>query len=379
MIGLPSSGLHSNGYTLARRALAGVPYEDARLDRPLGRRSPRADRDLRPARARAAALARRRSRARPHHGRRAQQSPAPGRRRRVRDRRPAAGAPGVRLIRELGEVSDAEMDDVFNMGCGFCCVVAAEDEAAALKLLRGAYPEAKRVGRAWQGRCGDEGRQMQVAILIFDGSPRSTRWGPTRCSRGFRTLSSRSLRPSRASSAPTPALSASARTARWRIFEAGGRAGPGRPGQPTVDDGPIACSTGSARRTRVSTWTTSVCTGSLVLGAAGILDGKRATTHWAFLDDLSELRRDARRRARGRGRQGDDRRRGLGSGIDMALTLAARIAGEDVAQGRSSSASSTTRSRPSTPARRQRPRPRSSGWYAAPNAGGPAECRSDAR
>ncbi|HYX11118.1 MAG TPA: DJ-1/PfpI family protein, partial [Candidatus Acidoferrum sp.] len=38
-----------------------------------------------------------------------------------------------------------------------------------------------------------------------------------------------------------------------------------------------------------STWTTSVCTGALVLGAAGILDGKRATTHWAYLDRLREL------------------------------------------------------------------------------------------
>ena len=38
-----------------------------------------------------------------------------------------------------------------------------------------------------------------------------------------------------------------------------------------------------------STWTTSVCTGALVLGAAGILEGKRATTHWAFLDRLPEL------------------------------------------------------------------------------------------
>ena len=41
------------------------------------------------------------------------------------------------LIQELGEVSDDEMHEVFNMGCGFCCVVAADDEAAALELLRG--------------------------------------------------------------------------------------------------------------------------------------------------------------------------------------------------------------------------------------------------
>jgi phosphoribosylaminoimidazole (AIR) synthetase len=40
------------------------------------------------------------------------------------------------------------MDEVFNMGCGFCCIVAAPDEGAALELLRGRYPAAKRIGRA---------------------------------------------------------------------------------------------------------------------------------------------------------------------------------------------------------------------------------------
>jgi len=38
-----------------------------------------------------------------------------------------------------------------------------------------------------------------------------------------------------------------------------------------------------------STWTTSVCTGSLLLGAAGLLEGKRATTHWAALDMLAQF------------------------------------------------------------------------------------------
>jgi putative intracellular protease/amidase len=38
-----------------------------------------------------------------------------------------------------------------------------------------------------------------------------------------------------------------------------------------------------------TTWTTSVCTGSLVLGAAGLLEGKRATGHWLFLDPLREF------------------------------------------------------------------------------------------
>jgi putative intracellular protease/amidase len=36
-------------------------------------------------------------------------------------------------------------------------------------------------------------------------------------------------------------------------------------------------------------WTTSVCTGSLVLGAAGLLDGLEATTHWAAMDILERL------------------------------------------------------------------------------------------
>ncbi len=56
------------------------------------------------------------------------------------------------LIRELGEVSDDEMHEVFNMGCGFCCVVAAADGDAALELLRRHHPDAKRIGRVTRSR-----------------------------------------------------------------------------------------------------------------------------------------------------------------------------------------------------------------------------------
>jgi putative intracellular protease/amidase len=79
-------------------------------------------------------------------------------------------------------------------------------------------------------------------------------------------------------------------------------------------------------------WTTSVCTGSLILGTAGVLEGLEATTHWSSLDLLAPLC----------ARAVDDRRvipqgkvvtaAGVSSGIDMALWLAAQIAGDDVAR-----------------------------------------------
>ena len=56
-------------------------------------------------------------------------------------------------------------------------------------------------------------------------------------------------------------------------------------------------------------YVTSVCSGALVLGAAGLLKGKRATTHWNAHDFLAALRRHPGRRAHRRGRQSDHRRR----------------------------------------------------------------------
>jgi transcriptional regulator GlxA family with amidase domain len=80
-----------------------------------------------------------------------------------------------------------------------------------------------------------------------------------------------------------------------------------------------------------TTWTTSVCTGALVLGAAGILEGKRATTHWAYLERLRELGAEpVAERVVEQGKLVTAA--GVSAGIDMALTLAARIAGEQVAQ-----------------------------------------------
>jgi putative intracellular protease/amidase len=80
-----------------------------------------------------------------------------------------------------------------------------------------------------------------------------------------------------------------------------------------------------------SQWTTSVCTGSLLLAAAGILDGLEATTHWLLLDTLAQYgARPVSRRVVEQGKV--ITAAGVSAGIDMALTLAARIAGEEVAQ-----------------------------------------------
>jgi transcriptional regulator GlxA family with amidase domain len=80
-----------------------------------------------------------------------------------------------------------------------------------------------------------------------------------------------------------------------------------------------------------TTWTTSVCTGSLLLAAAGILDGVDATTHWLAEDALNELgAKFTSERVVKRGKV--ITAAGVSSGIDMALVLATEIAGPMVAQ-----------------------------------------------
>lgn len=78
-------------------------------------------------------------------------------------------------------------------------------------------------------------------------------------------------------------------------------------------------------------WTTSVCTGSLVLGAAGLLEGKRATGNWLYLEPLREYGADPVG-----GRFVEDGKvitaAGVTAGIDMALHLVATDVGPEVAQ-----------------------------------------------
>ncbi|GHG47478.1 DJ-1/PfpI family protein [Streptomyces griseocarneus] len=80
-----------------------------------------------------------------------------------------------------------------------------------------------------------------------------------------------------------------------------------------------------------TTWTTSVCTGSLILAAAGLLEGRRATSHWLYLERLAEYGAEpAGERVVTDGKYVTAA--GVSAGIDMGLALAGRIAGDRVAQ-----------------------------------------------
>jgi len=148
VIGFPSTGLHSNGYTLARRALEGIPLEDDRLGRPLGEvlLEPTeiyvtpvlelidSDVDVR--------------------GLAHITSGGLGNLLRLEADvgyeidSPLPVPPIFELIAERASVPGDEMHEVFNMGCGFCCVVSASDEKAVLEILRAHYPTAQRIGTA---------------------------------------------------------------------------------------------------------------------------------------------------------------------------------------------------------------------------------------
>lgn len=85
------------------------------------------------------------------------------------------------------------------------------------------------------------------------------------------------------------------------------------------------------RHAETAAYVTAVCTGSLILAAAGLLDGYRATTHWMSLDRLEQFGAivDPARVVIDRSRVTGG---GVTAAIDFALTLAAELRGEDVAK-----------------------------------------------
>ncbi|MEZ5076499.1 MAG: phosphoribosylformylglycinamidine cyclo-ligase [Solirubrobacterales bacterium] len=151
VIGLPSSGIHSNGYTLARAALAGIPLgedPEGRLGRPLGEAL------LEPTEIYVKPVVELLRSAVEVRGLAHITSGGTGNLLRLAAEAgyeidaPLPVPPIFALIAERGEVGAKEMYEVFNMGCGFCVVVPPADEAAALTMLRAHYPTAQRIGQA---------------------------------------------------------------------------------------------------------------------------------------------------------------------------------------------------------------------------------------
>jgi phosphoribosylformylglycinamidine cyclo-ligase len=146
LIGLPSSGLHSNGYTLARKVLADLAMDDDRLGRPLG------DVLLEPTTIYVRAIGELLASDLDVRG--LAHITGDGLNNLLRLSRevgyeltdPLDVPPVFGLIQELGGIADAEMHEVFNMGLGFVCLVPDADADAAASLLAAHHPGARRIG-----------------------------------------------------------------------------------------------------------------------------------------------------------------------------------------------------------------------------------------
>ena len=147
LIGLPSSGLHSNGYTLARKVLADIPFTDERLGPPLGEVL------LEPTTIYVRAILELLDSAIDVHGLAHITGDGLNNLSRLRSDvayetdSPLPVPPVFELLRELGEISDEEMHEVFNMGLGFVCVVPSSEADAAVELLAPHHPGTAVVGR----------------------------------------------------------------------------------------------------------------------------------------------------------------------------------------------------------------------------------------
>jgi transcriptional regulator GlxA family with amidase domain len=108
---------------------------------------------------------------------------------------------------------------------------------------------------------------------------------------------------------------------------------PGGPGTWPVHENPVILEWIAAQH-QAGVLTTSVCTGAFLLGAAGLLDDKRATTHWLFTEQLRQRRPETEvlsdMRVVDEGQIVTSA--GVSAGIDMALHVVARLHGEEIAR-----------------------------------------------
>jgi transcriptional regulator GlxA family with amidase domain len=108
---------------------------------------------------------------------------------------------------------------------------------------------------------------------------------------------------------------------------------PGGPGTWPLHENPVVLDWIAAQH-QAGALITSVCTGAFLLGAAGLLDGKRATTHWLFTEELrqrwpeAEVLNDTRVVDEGQ----IVTSAGVSAGIDMALHVVARLHGDEIAR-----------------------------------------------
>ncbi|HYH60444.1 MAG TPA: phosphoribosylformylglycinamidine cyclo-ligase [Solirubrobacterales bacterium] len=146
LIGLPSSGLHSNGYTLARKVLADIEWDDARLGRPLG------DVVLEPTTIYVRAVLDLLESEVDVRGLAHITGDGLNNLLRLSDSvgyeltEPLEVPPVFGLIQELGGISDEEMHEVFNMGLGFVAIVPAADAEAAVEILAAHHPGTRLIG-----------------------------------------------------------------------------------------------------------------------------------------------------------------------------------------------------------------------------------------
>jgi phosphoribosylformylglycinamidine cyclo-ligase len=150
IVGIPSSGLHSNGYTLARASLEGLDMDtdpEGRLGRPLGEAL------LEPTVIYVKAIVELLRSEVDVHGLAHITSGGVNNLLRLAAPvgyeidAPLPVPPLFDLIAERGNVADAEMHEIFNMGCGFTVVVPENDESRALAMLATHHPGTARIGR----------------------------------------------------------------------------------------------------------------------------------------------------------------------------------------------------------------------------------------